>query len=199
MNTIRSREKLTRELQDKEIRDFFVAEHINIGIPFQVRALREQRGLTQKELAQRAGMKQERISAIENPNYKNAFTLSTLVRLASAFDVALIVRFEPISELVKWELNLSSEALEAVSFDEDPYFNRPAQEEGSIASLGSASLPQISNQGLGDVIPTHESLLPQPLRPGRSILYIVKQESQEIAAGFQKKERPLQEAMMGAR
>ena len=127
MNTIRNREELTKELQDKEIRDFFVSDHINVGIPLQVRALREQRGWTQKELAERAGMKQERISAIENPNYKNAFTLSTLIRLASAYDVALIVRFVPISELVKWELDLSPEKLEAVSFDEDPYFKpRPS-------------------------------------------------------------------------
>ena len=115
-------ERLIAELKNKEYRDAFVSEHIDTGIPFQVRALREQRGLTQKELAERAGMKQERISAIENPNYKNAFTLSTLKRLASAFDIALIVRFAPISQLVDWELKLSPESLQAVSFNEDPYF-----------------------------------------------------------------------------
>ncbi|MCX5888215.1 MAG: helix-turn-helix transcriptional regulator [Deltaproteobacteria bacterium] len=125
MNTIRSRDELTKELQDREIRDFYVSDHINIGIPLQVRALRKQRGWTQNKLAQLTGMKQERISAIENPNYKHKFTLSILMKLASAFDVALIVRFAPISELVKWELALSPERLEAVSFDEDPYFKPP--------------------------------------------------------------------------
>jgi transcriptional regulator with XRE-family HTH domain len=124
MDNIRTKEELINELQDKEIRDSYVSDHISIGIPLQIRALRLQKGRewTQKELADLAGMKQERISAIENPNYKNAFTLSTLLRIASAFDVALIVRFAPISELVKWELSLSPEKLEATSFDEDPYF-----------------------------------------------------------------------------
>jgi transcriptional regulator with XRE-family HTH domain len=124
MDTIKKAQELKKDLQDKEVRDSFVLDHINIGIPLQIRALREQkeRGWTQQELANLAGMKQERISAIENPNYKNAFTLSTLTRLASAFGVALIVRFVPISELVKWELTLSPEKLEAVSFEEDPYF-----------------------------------------------------------------------------
>jgi transcriptional regulator with XRE-family HTH domain len=114
--------RLIADMKNKEYRDAFVSEHIDTGIPFQIRALREQRGLTQKELAERAGMKQERISAIENPNYKNAFTLSTLKRLASAFDIALIVRFAPISQLVDWELKLSPESLQVVSFNEDPYF-----------------------------------------------------------------------------
>ncbi|MGA7579061.1 MAG: helix-turn-helix transcriptional regulator [Desulfobaccales bacterium] len=122
MNTIRNKESLTRDLQNKDIRDFYVSEHINIGIPLQIRALRKQRGWTQEKLAKLTGMKQERISAIENPNYKHKFTLSILMKVASAFDVALIVRFAPISELVKWELALSPERLEAVSFEEDPYF-----------------------------------------------------------------------------
>jgi transcriptional regulator with XRE-family HTH domain len=130
-------QKLLTELKNKEYRDAFVSAHIDTGIPFQLRALREQRGLTQKELAERSGMKQERISAIENPNYKNAFTLSTLKRLASAFDIALIVRFAPISQLVDWELKISPESLQAVSFNEDPYFSET--EEAAKQNCNAAS------------------------------------------------------------
>jgi hypothetical protein len=75
-------------------------------------------------------MSQERISVAENPNYSR-FNLKTLKKIASAFDVALIVRFVPISELVEWELKLSSEALEAISYDQDPYF-REITEPNSI-------------------------------------------------------------------
>ncbi|MCK9376998.1 MAG: helix-turn-helix domain-containing protein [Syntrophobacterales bacterium] len=114
-------EKFINELSNKEYRDAFVSAHIDNGIPFQIRALRKKEGWTQKELADRLGMKQERISALENPNYSK-FTLTTLKKIASAFDVALIVRFAPISELVQWELTLSPEKLETVSFDKDPYF-----------------------------------------------------------------------------
>lgn len=121
MNTLNKKQKLIEELKDKRYRDAFVSAHIDTGIPFQIRALRKQRDWIQKELSERTGMAQERISVAENPNYSR-FNLKTLKRIASAFDVALIVRFVPISELVEWELKLSSEALEALSFKEDPYF-----------------------------------------------------------------------------
>lgn len=127
-------DKIKAELEIKEYRDAFVSEHINTGIPFQIKALRKQRGWTQEELAERVGMKQERISALENPNYSK-FTIATLKKIASAFDVALIVRFAPLSELVQWELNLSQEKLEALSFNEDPYFKETTQKEYNIAHL----------------------------------------------------------------
>ena len=131
MNTIERREKLKAKLKDKNYRDAFVSEHIDTGIPFQIRAIRKQRKWTQKDLAYHAGMLQERISVAENPNYSR-FNIKTLKKIASAFDVALIVRFVPIGELVDWELKLSSEALEAVKFDEDPYFKQSSREESIL-------------------------------------------------------------------
>ena len=116
--------KLTiiEELKDKEYRDAFVSEHIDTGLPFQIRALRKQRNWTQAELAKHSGMEhQERISKLENPD-NPGFTLNTLKELASGFDVALIVRFVPFSELAEWKINLTSKLLEAESFEHDSYF-----------------------------------------------------------------------------
>jgi Helix-turn-helix. len=119
----RRKKKLINELKDKEYRDAFVSEHIDTGIPFQIKAIREQRGWTQKQLGKNVhdAMKQEQISRLEDANYSK-FSLATLKRLASAFDVGLMVKFVSISDLVKWELGLTSESLKAVSFDEDSYF-----------------------------------------------------------------------------
>ncbi len=117
----RRKEKLINELKDKEYREAFVSAHIDTGIPFQIRALRKQREWKQGQLADRAGKKQETISRLENPNYAS-LSLTTLKELASAFDVGLMVRFVPISDLVEWELGLTSESLNAISFDEDIYF-----------------------------------------------------------------------------
>ncbi len=121
MNIVKRREKLIKEIKNKEYRDGFVSAHIDIGIPFQIRALREQRCWAQKELAGRAGVAQAWVAKIESPNY-SGFSLKTLKKLASAFDVGLIVRFVPISDLVKWELELSSKSLMVLSFDQDSYF-----------------------------------------------------------------------------
>jgi transcriptional regulator with XRE-family HTH domain len=115
------KEKLISELKDKEYRDAFVSEHIATGIPFQIKALREQREWSQREFGKKAGMHQERISVLEDPNYAK-FSIATLKKLASAFNVGLVVRFVPISELVEWELNLSSESLKVLSFNDEPYF-----------------------------------------------------------------------------
>src|SRR5215204_4920633 len=93
------RQQIAASLQDKEYRDAFVAEHIDSGLAFQIRATRESRGWSQQELAQRAGMAQETISRLENPDY-GKYTLTTLKRLAATFDMALVVRFAPFSELL---------------------------------------------------------------------------------------------------
>jgi transcriptional regulator with XRE-family HTH domain len=95
-----------KKLRNKDYRDSFVASQISNTIAAQIFSLREARGWKQAEVAVRAGMKQSRISDLEDPNYEN-YQTRTLVKLASAFDVGLVVKFVPFSELAKWSANLS--------------------------------------------------------------------------------------------
>lgn len=126
MNITSRKTKLIEKLQNKEYRDSYVSSNIDVGVAFQIRALRKQRKYTQKKLAEIARMKQGRISVLENPS--NTPNISTLKKIANAFDVGLIVRFVPISNLVEWQLNLSRESLDASSFSEDPYFQAKKEE-----------------------------------------------------------------------
>ncbi len=80
--------------------------------------MRVSRGWTQEELAQASGKVQETISQLENPNY-GSYTLKTLQRLAEAFDVALIVRFVPFSDLVDRMANLSPEDMAVPDYNHD--------------------------------------------------------------------------------
>ena len=128
-NTSNSYKKLLfSKLKDKEYRQAFVEAYINNGIPFQIRTMRNTREMKQEDLGRLAGMKQEAICRLENPNY-GSFTLKTLKDLASAFDVALMVKFVPFSELAKWDLNLSATSLDVPSYDEDYYFQESDGEE----------------------------------------------------------------------
>ncbi len=127
MNINRRKEKLIHRLRDREHRDAFVSAQIDVGIPFQIRALREQRNETQAALSARTGMAQAWISKLENINYKG-FSLKTLKKVASMFDVGLVIRFVPISQLVEWELNLSNDSLLVPSFGDEPYFKEPTIE-----------------------------------------------------------------------
>lgn len=106
-------------LADRQYRDRFVHANIAQGIAAQIRAMREANGWTQAALGNVAGMKQSAVSQLENPDYGRA-SLTTLKRLAGAFDVALVVRFEPFSELMKRSGSLSPADFAVPSFDDDP-------------------------------------------------------------------------------
>ncbi len=123
------KKRLLAELENREYRDAYVSSSIDVGIAFQIRALREQVPWTQAELAEKVNMKQERISVLENPS--RSPTISTLKRLANAFDIGLIIRFVPISDLVEWELNLSSNSLKVPGYNDDSYFKEYTNEEVS--------------------------------------------------------------------
>lgn len=114
-----------RRLRNKEYRDSFVGSHISNTIAAQIATLRAKRGWSQTKLAAEAGTHQSRISSLEDPNYEN-IEIGTLKKLASAFDVALTVRFVPYSELARWNAQLSTVSFNVPSFAEDEV---PAQKQ----------------------------------------------------------------------
>jgi len=131
--TDKHKQRLSKDLKDKEYRDEYVSSSVDVGVAFQIRALRDQREWKQTELANRAKMHQVRISELENPSHSP--TLKTLKRLANAFEVGLIVRFVPISEIVKHELNLGEARFEVPSFNEEDFFKEEPETEISSSSL----------------------------------------------------------------
>lgn len=118
----KSRNQLRKNIKNKAYRDAFVEEHIGTGLSFQIRGIRTKLKLSQKQLAARIGTKQEAISRLENPDY-GQFTLETLKKLASTFDVALIVRFVPFSELIDKVTSLSPRDLVVPDFANDEGLN----------------------------------------------------------------------------
>src|SRR6266481_3464793 len=98
--TLVSRNSLCRRIsRGPEARARFVESHINKGISYQLRAMREARDWSQEELASQVGMPQTAISRLESSNYGKS-TITTLKRMATVYDVALEVRFVPFSKLV---------------------------------------------------------------------------------------------------
>ena len=112
------REQLVALLQNKDFRGHFASDQIHELLAVQVRQLREKHRWTQAELGAEAGMQQVQVSRVEDSDYTGS-KISTLSRLARAFDVALIVRFAPFSELADWIAKLSPESFEPAGFTED--------------------------------------------------------------------------------
>lgn len=109
---------LAEEFGGKEYAHAYVNEAVNMRLAAQIKALREQRGWTQEELARRAGMKQERISVLEDTDY-DSWTLKTLRAIAEAFDVTVSAGFEPFSKAIMTVVNLNKDRLKVASRQED--------------------------------------------------------------------------------
>jgi transcriptional regulator with XRE-family HTH domain len=138
--------KIWKKMGRKAYRDAFVGAHVSNTVASQIAVLRAANGWTQTELAKQAGMKQSRISALEDPNYEN-IEVRTLRRLASAFDVALTVRFIPFSELAYWSDTLSESKLLVPKFEEDELGGQvPLSQPSPAASaiVGFQQLPTAS-------------------------------------------------------
>ncbi len=124
--------KLWRKLRDKAYRDGYTEAQLSIEMPFQIRAIRKALGWTQAQLAERSGIPQARISHIEQPG-RDPLSLRTLYRLATAFDVGLLVQFVPFSELVRREAAFDPETFRVPSYAED-HIERTAQTTDTLVT-----------------------------------------------------------------
>ena len=118
-------QRLKSDFQDEDYRHVYTNGLIDSKIAMQIKVLREQpgRGWTQEKLAQKTGMRQARISALEDVNY-SAWSLSTLRRFARAFDLYVDVEFKEFGTLERQLDGLDREHLARRSFKEDPVFNQ---------------------------------------------------------------------------
>jgi transcriptional regulator with XRE-family HTH domain len=159
---------MLEDFADKEFRHAFVEENIKTGLALQIRSLREKAGLSQPALARTAGKTQSVISRLEDPNY-GKFTIRTLLDLARAFDVALLVKFVPFSKLLGELKDLSPAALAVNNYDDE----RRAAEEILFTTQENtmASLTKDANKALGGALaaraPTMSS---HPLDDVRSVI-----------------------------
>jgi transcriptional regulator with XRE-family HTH domain len=85
---------LIAKMRDKEWRYQANAVFMAWRLRNQLRTIRTRRGLTQGQLADKAGLHQSMIARLENIYCPVNVTVKTLLRIAHALDVAFICRFE---------------------------------------------------------------------------------------------------------
>jgi transcriptional regulator with XRE-family HTH domain len=118
-------DRLRVEFRDEETRHIYADDFLNTYIASQLKVLREDREWTQRFLAERAGMRQERISVLEDVNYES-WSVKTLKRLARAFDVRLSIKFETFGSFLAEFDQFTRETLTRRSFENDPAFSEDA-------------------------------------------------------------------------
>jgi ribosome-binding protein aMBF1 (putative translation factor) len=90
VRTFKSR--LREELKDPEFKRHYDDKRQALKLAIKIAALREQKGLSQQELAKRMGTSQQAISRIESGEYKG-FTLKTLEKIAEATGMKVKIDF----------------------------------------------------------------------------------------------------------
>lgn len=113
--------------------------------------LREQRNLTQAQLAKMTAKHQTAISRIEDPDY-GQMSLQTLLELAAAFDCGLSVRFVPVAALLN-ETRDQSQAVMRVSSFSAEQFRAP------LITLGSGQVGNAMKTSFADRRSTPEATL----------------------------------------
>lgn len=119
MNTSSIKHQVLQSLKtSEEYRHSFVAETICSGLAAQIRSIREQRGMDNKQFAERLGKKISWTYRLEDPNASPP-TIPTLLDVAKAFDVALEVRFVPFSALLRDVGELTAESFKVQEFNHE--------------------------------------------------------------------------------
>jgi len=119
-------------------------------VPAQLHALRLRRDWTQKQFAQASGMKQPRVSAMEQPGAVN-FNLETLIRSAATHGLGLIVKFVPFSEMLRWENNFDQDSFNPTHIDKDKAFLSPdAQTTSTWDQLSTFQLMPVETVNIGE-------------------------------------------------
>jgi transcriptional regulator with XRE-family HTH domain len=103
---------------DKEYAVAYMEDFLNAYVATQIRTLREDRNLSQEKLAEIVGMRQSRISLMESINY-GSWSITSLRRLAAAFDVTLRVSFETFSSAISEVSSFARDKLQRESREED--------------------------------------------------------------------------------
>jgi hypothetical protein len=114
--------RISRLKQSTASRASYTRAKLSILIPSQIRALRIKFFNTQEALGKEAEMKQSRVSAMERPGSVQ-FNIETLIRIAAACKVGLIVRFVPFSEMLRWENDFNQDTFSPLTIDQDSEFN----------------------------------------------------------------------------
>ncbi len=89
---LRFRDYLREQLKDEEFRKAFDEEDVYARLAVQIAQLREDKGLSQAELARELHTSQQMISRLEDP-HNGSISLNTLVKLARAFHKRLKINF----------------------------------------------------------------------------------------------------------
>lgn len=128
-----------KKLSEREYRHALATAQFKRFVPFQIGALRKERGWSQQLLAERAEVTQGVISKAEDPDNGN-LAVNTILRIANGLDVVFVGQFMSYAEFDSWRSKLSEKTI-VLGFEKE---NEKFQKEA--ASAGLLSLHREGNE-----------------------------------------------------
>jgi uncharacterized protein (DUF433 family)/DNA-binding XRE family transcriptional regulator len=119
--------RLENELKDEESRYAYADAVTDAFLTGQIKALREERGLTQEELAKLIGTQQSGISRWLNSGFSSC-KVESLRKFARAYGVRLRISFEEFGSLPADIAGFTVERLAPRKFQDDPVFKSQPNE-----------------------------------------------------------------------
>jgi transcriptional regulator with XRE-family HTH domain len=146
---------ISKLIKRRDSRESYIRSKLSVLLPAQIRSLRLRREMKQAELGAEAEMKQGRISVLERIG-EVSFSIETLIKLASAFRVGLIVKFVPMSEMLNWENAFAPDEFDVVPLERDEIFLHPEQSESqNKMSPGLCEAMLRGQDNFMDFVPAH--------------------------------------------
>jgi transcriptional regulator with XRE-family HTH domain len=112
-------EKLRHDLRDPEFSEGYAESFLDTYVATQLKVLREQRHLTQKEVAKNLRTSQGVVSRLEDADYAS-WNVNTLRKFARLYDVRLHISFETYGSLIGDMKRFGRKSLERAPRHADP-------------------------------------------------------------------------------
>jgi ribosome-binding protein aMBF1 (putative translation factor) len=128
---------LKQDFQSEEARYAYSESVANAYVSEQIKRLREDRGLSQEDLAALIGTKQSGISRLQSKDY-SAWKVETLRKLAKAFGVRLRISFEEFGTITDDIAGFNEGNLVPRKFSDDPIFKPSATDKNIPWALRNA-------------------------------------------------------------
>lgn len=161
-------DELAHEFEDHEYAHVYIQSHVLDRLAMQVRAVRNQRGLNQTQLAELSGIGQGKISKIETGDFES-LNLKTLFKLAEALDVAPVVKFDQFTNAIDDVTELQISSLNVPKRTDDLHARKQVKQMAAnpmvdaffISEQLSCQMPTVSNDPINAVLAgSYDSMYP---------------------------------------
>jgi transcriptional regulator with XRE-family HTH domain len=118
--------------KSRQYREHFASSNAKRAFAFQLRAIMKKRGLSQEKLAQKCGLSQGVISRASDPTY-GKLTVTIKTKIANGLGMAYLGTLVPFGDIEKWFSELSEEAVQVPTFEEEDAIREKRERETELA------------------------------------------------------------------